>query len=92
MQLNLFGNSGAGSSTGTTSCSSDGYGPEYLVETRVVGDTIELTYRRDATYSFTGGYNFEPPPKIFKRIYKAELIETKEGKYCSRAPEYYQFD
>ncbi len=84
----------------TTTITSDGFGEPYLINTEVTEERVTLVYRRDPSFTFTGGvhqFNTQQPyPIIYATIVTAlgdKLVFTKVPyKYVPPVDESYEID
>lgn len=66
------------------------YSIAILIRTVVLPGRIELIYKSDCLFSYANGER--PEPKIWKEIYKTELLEKVEGRFISAQYESYNFE
>lgn len=67
-----------------------------LLETIITEKGVEQVFRQDSTFTYTSPFGTQPPPRIYKNVYrivkgKLKLIETIEGKYIPQKEESYEF-
>ena len=81
----------------STTTTFDRWSEPYLIDTIVLGDSIELIYRQDSNVTYTVNWRPLTDVKIYKIVFsckkgKWHVSDNIEGRYISAIEETYEFD